>query len=141
MNKSFVCISWLLCSMALFAAPAFAEPSNAAAAPKDTVVRHFTAFSGDGENGWRAVVRGNRMELETIKHNEYYRSLRVRRSAYAKGVEFYGKTRYGKVVLNINSQPCRDQNGNLNEFTATLYHRGKTVQGCAVRGAYETAPT
>ena len=111
------------------------------AAPKDTVVRHFTAFSGDGENGWRAVIRNNRMELETIKGNEYHRRIPVKRLAYAKGVEFTGKTRFGEVTLNINSQRCRDHNGRMSEFTAKLYYRGKVVKGCAVRGAYGHAPT
>ena len=108
---------------------------------KDTVVRNFTAFSGDGENGWRAVIRNNRMELETIKGNEYYRRIPVKRSAYAKGVEFSGKTRFGEVTLNINGQRCRDHNGRMNEFTAKLYYRGKVLKGCAVRGAYGHAPT
>ena len=108
---------------------------------KDTVVRNFTAFSGDGENGWRAVIRNNRMELETIKGKEYYRRIPVKRSAYAKGMEFSGKTRFGEVTLNINGQRCRDHNGRMNEFTAKLYYRGKVVKGCAVRGAYGHAPT
>ncbi|MDO4694093.1 MAG: hypothetical protein Q4A62_05645 [Eikenella sp.] len=104
-------------------------------------MRRFTAFSGDGDNGWRAVIRGSRMELETIRHKEYYRNLKVRRSAYAKGVEFTGKTRYGQVTLDINNKRCRDRNGRTNEFTATLHYRGKVTRGCAVRGAYEVAPT
>lgn len=108
---------------------------------KDTVVRNFTAASGDGENGWRAVIRNNRMELETIKGNEYYRRIPVKRLAYAKGAEFSGKTRFGEVTLNINGQRCRDHNGRMNEFTAKLYYRGKVVKGCAVRGAYGHAPT
>lgn len=108
---------------------------------KDTVVRNFTAFSGDGDNGWRAVIRNNRMELETIKGKEYYRRIPVKRLAYAKGVEFSGKTRFGEVTLNINGQRCRDHNGRMNEFTAKLYYRGKVVKGCAVRGVYGHAPT
>nr|UOP04210.1 hypothetical protein LVJ77_07200 [Conchiformibius kuhniae] len=73
----------------------------AAPKQKDTVVREFTAASGDGNNGWRAVVKGNRMALETVRNSLYYPNLRVQRSAYAKGVEFTAKTPHGEAVLNI----------------------------------------
>lgn len=113
----------------------------ALSAPQDTVVREFTAASGDGGDGWRAVVRGSRMSLETVRGTEYYPDLRVRRSAYAKGVEFAAQTPYGEAVLNIRSRPCRDSKGLMHEFTAVLHYRGKSVSGCGVRGAYGHAPT
>lgn len=125
----------------LVAVCACCNPLIAKQAQKDKVVREFTASSGDAENGWRAVIKNNVMSLETIKHREYYPRLKVKRLAYAKGVEFYGKTRFGEVVLNINSKRCRDHNGRMNEFSATLHYRGKTIKGCAVRGAYGHAPT
>ncbi len=108
---------------------------------QDTVVKEFTAWSWDGDYGWRAVIKNNRMSLETVQRHEYHPRLKVRRLAYSKGVEFYGKTRFGEVVLNISGKPCRDNNGNSNEFSATLHYRGKISKGCAVRGAYDHAPT
>ncbi|WP_054617996.1 hypothetical protein [Neisseria sp. 83E34] len=142
MLKHLIAAVSLLCAvMPASARNTVSQKADRQAQPKDTVVRNFTAFRGDAENGWRAVVRGGRMELETVRPREYHRSIPVRRSAYAKGVELTGKTRFGEVVLNINGKRCRDAGGRLNEFTATLHYRGKTTKGCAVRGAYGTAPT
>ncbi|QIM62538.1 hypothetical protein A1D29_04070 [Pasteurellaceae bacterium Orientalotternb1] len=117
------------------------SPLMAKTTSTDSVIREFTASSGDAKNGWRVVVKNDVMSLETIRHNEYYPRLKVKRLAYSKGVEFYGKTRFGEVVLNINGKRCRDHNGRMNEFSATLHYRGKVTKGCAVRGAYGYAPT
>lgn len=110
-------------------------------AEEDTVVKELTAWNPDGKHGWRAVIKNNRMSLETVQRHEYHPRLKVRRLAYSKGVEFYGKTRFGEVILNISGKPCRDNNGNSNEFSATLHYRGKISKGCAARGAYDHAPT
>ena len=68
-------------------------------------------------------------------------TIKVERSAYAKGVEFYGKDGGQDVNLNIRTGSCKDNNGNENEFTATLSYGDKSYRGCAVAGAIEHAPT
>ena len=109
----------------------------------NSVVREFTAFGTISENeGWRAVIKKSNLSLELTKNNEFYRKIKVKRSAYAKGVEFTGVISSGnQVTININGKRCIDRNGNTNEFTATLYYKGKIMKGCAVRGAFGYAPT
>lgn len=120
----------------LAAAFAWSVSLPAMAAQTDTVVYRFTAF---GDKGWHAIIRNQTMSPKTSPNGHYPR-LRVKRSAYAKGVEFSGRTTHGETVLNIRNVRCRNQGKNY-EFTATLYHRGKVFKGCAVRGAYGRAPT
>lgn len=132
----------LVISCCVFMLPNLAN-ANKHANQKDTVVRDFTAAGNISENeGWRVVIKRNRMSLELTKNNEFHRKIKVKRSAYAKGVEFTGFTSSGsEVTININGKPCVDSNGNTNEFTAKLYYKGKVMQGCAVRGAFGYAPT
>lgn len=132
----------LVISCCVFILPNLAN-ANKHTSQKDTVVREFTVFGGVSENeGWRVVIKRNRLSLELAENNEFHRKIRVKRSAYAKGAEFTEVTSSGdEVTININGKPCVDSNGNTNEFTATLYYKGKVMQGCAVRGAFNYAPT
>ncbi|QGM81197.1 hypothetical protein [Otariodibacter oris] len=113
---------------------------NQDVAVTDTVVREFTAFGGDENNAWRAVIQNNTMSLEMSKYG-YYPNIEVTRSAYSKGAEFVGYIDSKEVMVDIRGTECRDSNNNLNEFSATLYYQGKIIKGCAVRGAYPHADT
>ena len=107
-------------------------------------VKAFTAY-GVGKTAWRAVVRGeaeaegNKLTLEGENIDRL--GLDAARSAYAKGVEFTADAAGVRVNLNIRSQTCKDDQGNITEFTATLDYGKQTLKGCAVAGAQEHAPT
>ena len=105
--------------------------------PKRYRCGEFTAFGSVSENeGWRVAIKRNRLSLELTENNEFHRKIRVKRSAYAKGVEFTGFTSLGdEAAININGKPCVDSNGNTNEFTATLYYKGKVIQDYPEVGA------
>ncbi len=107
------------------------------AADDNVPIKAFTAFGN--KEAWRAVVNGNQLMLEGEITGD--KTLTVERSAYAKGVEFYGKDGGQDVNLNIRTGSCKDNNGNENEFTATLSYGDKSYRGCAVAGAIEHAPT
>ena len=124
------------------AAPASAPTTNTAAASaeantEDTVITAFTAFGGNN-SAWRAVVDKDQLSIEGAELKTA--TITVERSAYAKGVEFFGEDQGQKIGLNIRSQPCT-LDGHENEFTATLDVGDKTFKGCAVAGAQEHAPT
>ena len=124
------------------AAPASAPAADTAAASaeantEDTVITAFTAFGGNN-SAWRAVVDKDQLSIEGAELKTA--TITVERSAYAKGVEFFGEDQGQKIGLNIRSQPCT-LDGHENEFTATLDVGNKTFKGCAVAGAQEHAPT
>ena len=123
------------------AAPASAPTTNTAASAEanteDTVITAFTAFGGNN-SAWRAVVDKDQLSIEGAELKTA--TITVERSAYAKGVEFFGEDQGQKIGLNIRSQPCT-LDGHENEFTATLDVGDKTFKGCAVAGAQEHAPT
>ena len=124
------------------AAPASAPAADTAAASaeantEDTVITAFTAFGGNN-SAWRAVVDKDQLSIEGAELKTA--TITVERSAYAKGVEFFGEDQGQKIGLNIRSQPCT-LDGHENEFTATLDVGDKTFKGCAVAGAQEHAPT
>ena len=96
-----------------------------------------TAFGGNN-SAWRAVVDNDKLSIEGAELKTA--TITVERSAYAKGVEFFGEDQGQKIGLNIRSQPCT-LDGHENEFTATLDVGDKTFKGCAVAGAQEHAPT
>ena len=98
----------------------------------------FTAF-GNTEKSWRTVIDGNQLSIEAdfLKPT----TIVVSRSTYAEGVEYVSTVSGKPIIMNINSQICTDDNGYQNEFTVTLTYDNKSYQGCAVAGAYETAPT
>jgi uncharacterized membrane protein len=104
----------------------------------ESPISAFTAF-GNSDKSWRAVIDGDEMSVEA----EFLKpaTVVVARSAYAKGVEFIATVDGSPITININGQPCTDDNGQENEFTATLSYKGKSYKGCAVAGAIETAPT
>ena len=124
------------------AAPASAPAADTAAASaeantEDTVITAFTAFGGNN-SAWRAVVDKDQLSIEGAELKTA--TITVERSAYAKGVEFFGEDQGQTIGLNIRSQPCT-LDGHENEFTATLDVGDKTFKGCAVAGAQEHAPT
>ena len=124
------------------AAPASAPAADTSAASaeantEDTVITAFTAFGGNN-SAWRAVVDKDQLSIEGAELKTA--TITVERSAYAKGVEFFGEDQGQKIGLNIRSQPCT-LDGHENEFTATLDVGDKTFKGCAVAGAQEHAPT
>ncbi|MGP5202903.1 hypothetical protein [Psychrobacter aquimaris] len=98
----------------------------------------FTAF-GNKEKSWRTVVNGNQLSIEAdfLKPT----TIVVSRSTDAEGVEYVSTVSGKPIIMNIHGQTCTDDNGYQNEFTATLTYDNKSYQGCAVAGAFETAPT
>ncbi|MBS7828916.1 hypothetical protein J7554_07220 [Wohlfahrtiimonas chitiniclastica] len=110
-----------------------------ASVEKDTVVHDFTAY-GKLNEPWRIVVKhDDQLEIEGVMVREG--TLKVTRSAYAKGVEFSGDYDGQPLTLNIRSLKCKDSNGDETDFTATFYYGKRTYKGCAVAGAIEHADT
>ena len=119
------------------AASAVAANPASAAGDQQSPQMAFTAFGT--QEAWRAVVDGDTLSLEGSAVTEA--KLSVTHYAYSKGVEFSGKAGDKAVTLNIHALECKDQNGQANEFTATLDYGDKTFKGCAVEGAVAHAPT
>ena len=111
---------------------------------EDTRIKSFTAY-GVGKTPWRAEVKGNANEkgnkLMLEGENIYTVEFNAERSAYSKGVEFSGSANGIDITLNIHSEICKDNQGNKTEFKATLHYGKKVLEGCAVAGAIEQAPT
>lgn len=103
----------------------------------DGPIMDFTAYGADPN--WRAVIEGEKISLEgeDIEEGTYA----VERSAYAKGVEYYGKTAQTEFSLGITSKECHDTAGQKTEFTVSFTYGKKTLKGCAVAGAFEHADT
>lgn len=95
----------------------------------------YTAFAYT----WRAVVSGDTIDLEGegITEGVY----KVERSAYAKGVEFFGNANGVDFTLNIFPQKGTDDNGFKYDLGAKLFYGKKTYKGVAIPKAYERADT
>lgn len=65
----------------------------------------------------------------------------LERSAYAKGVEFSGTLAGQPLDINIDDRPCTDAGRQRTEFSVTVHHGSRHLDGCAVRGIVPAAPT
>lgn len=114
------------------AAPVSATPSAAiqtktSAVPvKAAPGTAFTAY----DHTWRAVVSKGRLSLEGKRLPA--RSVKVSRSAFAKGVEFTGRHRGTEVALVVRSGRCVDVTGENTGMRATLQYGRRVLRGCAV---------
>ncbi len=117
----------------LTAAPAGAVASPLAPATAvtraTTATAPGTAFTAYGKN-WRAVVNKGRMTTEGRGVGE--RTMRVKRSAFAKGVEFTGRHKRTTFTLVIRSGRCRDTAGHRTGMVAKLFVGKRAYRGCAV---------
>lgn len=128
----------------LAAAPAGATAPSAAPAPASlvratatttattTTATPGTAFTAYGSN-WRVVVNKGRMTTEGRGVGQ--RTMRVKRSAFAKGVEFTGRHKRTPFTLVIRSGRCIDTAGHNTGMVSRLYVGKRTYRGCAVAGA------
>ena len=118
------------------AAPAPA-PTAVAAAPAaanattDTVV---TKFKANGFSpAWEAMIDGNTVTFEVpeiMTPDGKKHTIKVERSAYAKGATFNGKDGNTPFSLDIKGAECI-KTGDKREFTATLAYGKSVYKGCA----------
>ncbi len=110
------------------------ESSSDIAAEGSEPLIEFTAYGANPN--WRAVIKDESLELEGengIEEGTY----KVERSAYAKGVEYYGKTAQHEFSLNIRGEECHDTAGQVADFTVTFTYGKQELKGCAVASAIE----
>lgn len=98
-------------------------------------IMEFTAYGA--QPSWRAVIKDEQLSLEGEGLEEG--SYTVERSAYAKGVEYFGRTATHEFSLGIRSQDCHDTAGQKTPFTVSFTYGKKVLKGCAVAGAFEQA--
>lgn len=116
--------------------------STASAAPAQTAAAApGTAFTAYGVKGtaWRAVVQKGSLKVESRALGTF--TTKVRRSAFAKGVEFTGTRKGQAVVLTVRGGACKDASGKNTGQTAKLTVGKRVVTGCAVSGARPIADT
>lgn len=151
-TASLLCMSLLACSKPApkVEAPAPAAPQTTASAPAptanptpaapvapaatasaDSVV---TKFKANGSSpAWEVLLDGDTVTFEvpeTMTPDGKKRTIKVERSAYAKGANYNGMD--GKVAfsLDINGKECT-KTGAKREFTATLAYGKSVYKGCA----------
>lgn len=83
-------------------------------------------------------MRDGRLTVDSPKLGSF--TVRVSRSAFARGVDFTGRRGGGEVGLTVTSGTCRG-NGESTGMTAKLTVAGRTVTGCARPGAAPIANT
>lgn len=118
-------------------APAASTVSTATAA-KPAPGTAFTAYGGK-RVPWRATVSNGvlRVEGKGIRTQR----IAVKRSAFAKGVEFTAKKRGVNAALVIRGGKCVDASGKNTGQRATLTLGKRVFHGCAVNGVVPIADT
>lgn len=120
---------------------AMASPAPAAAPPRTTVAAKpapGTAFTAYGTSFRATVSKGVlRVEGKGIRTQR----IAVKRSAFAKGVEFTAKKRGVNAALVIRGGKCVDTAGHNTGQRATLTIGTKVFRGCAVNGVKPIADT
>lgn len=118
------------------------KPTPSKPRPKPAPSKPGTAFTAYG-NTWRAVVdrgvlrvEGNSKALRGING-----PIKVKRSAFAKGVEFTGRSKGRTIALVVRAGQCKDTAGQNTGQRATLTIGKQRLTGCAVPGAKQTANT
>lgn len=122
------------------AAPATTTPAAAGAAapapatapaPANGPVTRFTATGFSP--AWEAVIDGDKVTFsvpEIAKPDNDKRTIKVERSAYAKGATYNGKDGNVPFSLDIKGTECI-KTGAKREFTATLAYGKSVYKGCA----------
>ena len=131
-------------------APTSAPATNAPAAPAvpPTVANQpaastSTSAANDGSitrfkaNGfspaWEATINGDNVTFEVpeiSKPDGNMRTIKVERSAYAKGATYNGKDGNVPFSMDIKGTVC-GKTGDKREFTATLAYGKSVYKGCA----------
>ena len=113
--------------------PATTPSTSSAPATTKSTGERGTAFTAYGQNvAWRAVVENGTLTTEGPVAGE--RTVKVERSAWAKGVEFTGRDGRTEVSLTIRTGSCADPAGDTG-MVATLSVGDRQLKGCAVEGA------
>ena len=110
-------------------APAAGQPAPAAANNGPITRFKATGFSP----AWEASIDGNNVTFEvpeTVKPDGGKRTIKVERSAYAKGATYNGKDGNVAFSLDIKGTECI-KTGDKREFTATLAYGKSVYKGCA----------
>ncbi|MDO5681185.1 MAG: hypothetical protein Q4G54_12775 [Pelistega sp.] len=110
------------------------ESSSDPALESNELIIEFTAYGANPN--WRAVIKDETLELEGeegIEEGTY----KVERSAYAKGVEYFGKTAQHEFSLNIHGAECHDTAGQVVDFTVSFTYGKQELKGCAVASAID----
>ena len=101
----------------------------------------YTAYGRDFL--WRAVVSGDRLELEYSETDAQEYTVESRR--LENGIKFLQKPASPSdkepLTLTILYEPAEDDNGFETEYSSELKVKGKSYKGCALRGAIEPADT
>lgn len=113
-------------------------PARTAVAVKPAPVTAFTAYGGK-RVPWRATVSKAvlRVEGKGIRTQQ----IAIKRSAFAKGVEFTATKRGVNAALVIRGGRCIDTTGKNTGQRATLTLGKRVFRGCAVNGAFPIANT
>ena len=131
-------------------APATAPAANAPANPSAPAANGATPAAGQAapaaanapisrfkatgfSPAWEANIDGNNITFEvpeTVKPDGGKRTIKVERSAYAKGATYNGKDGNVAFSLDIKGAECI-KTGDKREFTATLAYGKSVYKGCA----------
>ena len=116
------------------AAPAPAPTAAAPAAANATTDTVVTKFKANGFSpAWEAMIDGNTVTCEVpeiMTPDGKKHTIKVERSAYAKGATFNGKDGNTPFSLDIKTSECI-KTGDKRQFTATLAYGKSVYKGCA----------
>lgn len=116
--------------------PAASAPSSTASTSASEPGTAFTAYGLTV--AWRATVRDGVLKTEGPVVGEH--TVKVERSAFAKGVDFTGRDGRTEITLTVKSGTCVDPGGDTG-LEAILSVADRQLTGCAVEGAIEHADT
>lgn len=145
-----LCVGLVACSKPAEkpAAPVAPAPTTAPAAPAANGVAPtapaapaaaanngpISRFKANGSSpAWEATIDGDSVTFEvpeTTTPDGKKRTIKVERSAYAKGANYNGKDGNVPFSLDINGKECV-KTGAKREFTATLAYGKSVYKGCA----------
>lgn len=114
--------------------PASTTKATATKPPKQQAKKRtgFTFLAQGTEPFWAVDVAKNNLLTFSTPENPEGIKLKARRSAYAKGSEYYGTYRGAKFYLNIRSQHCEDTMADQTyDMRAKFEFNGKKYTGCA----------
>ena len=106
-------------------------PAAPAAAANNGPISRFKA--NGSSPAWEATIDGDSVTFEvpeTTTPDGKKRTIKVERSAYAKGANYNGKDGNVPFSLDINGKECV-KTGAKREFTATLAYGKSVYKGCA----------
>ncbi|MBU3030200.1 COG3650 family protein [Paracoccus marinaquae] len=115
-----------------------AEPRAVATAEAATY--NTAAFSARGNEPFWAVDASGGTAIYKTPENQSGRAIRVKRIAFAEGVEYVGMLGGRPFALTVRGAACQDSmSGEKFPMTATLKVSGRTDPGCAGPASAEVA--